>query len=198
MVIAMVEITVMSCIQSIWDVHVIHATCCNSAFGTLSLFFFFPSIPFFIIHVMNRIPRLYQPWRRCFTTQQQPTTQHNRGKFRGFMKKYGPVGAGVYLALSVVDLSLTMGVISVTGADRVKKAEDWILQHVKGMVGVKHKRDPEQQVTTATHEKDPSWTSLFLVAYGIHKTLLLPVRLSLTAAITPSVARYMKHIKSKR
>ncbi|KAI7882596.1 hypothetical protein K492DRAFT_127526 [Lichtheimia hyalospora FSU 10163] len=113
------------------------------------------------------------------------------------MKKYGPVGAGVYVALSVVDLSLTMGVISVTGADRVKKAEDWILQHVKGMVGMKHERDPEQ-VTTATHEKEPSWTSLFLVAYGIHKTVLLPVRISLTAAITPSVARYFRRIKHKK
>lgn len=150
---------------------------------------------------MNRIPRLYQPWRRCFTTQppqQQQSTKQNVGKFRGFMKKYGPVGAGVYVALSVVDLSLTMGVITVTGADRVKKAEDWILQHVKGMVGMKHERDPEQQVSTATHEKNPSWTSLFVVAYGIHKTLLLPVRLSLTAAITPSVARYLKRIKGKR
>ncbi|KAI9496655.1 hypothetical protein BDB00DRAFT_758112 [Zychaea mexicana] len=107
------------------------------------------------------------------------------------MKKYGTVGVGVYLALSAVDLSLTMAVISVKGADRVRNMEDWILYKVKGWIGMEHK--PEKTTEQQQHGK-PSFTSLFVIAYGIHKTIFLPVRLSLTAAITPAVARRLRDL----
>ncbi|KAL0084023.1 hypothetical protein F4703DRAFT_1904971 [Phycomyces blakesleeanus] len=101
------------------------------------------------------------------------------------MKKYGPMGVSVYFALSVIDLSLTMAVISVKGADQAKQAEEWVLQKVKGWLGMSH--------TPSKIEKgEPSFGSLFVIAYGIHKTILLPVRLSLTAAITPIVAKRFK------
>ncbi|KAI8139531.1 hypothetical protein BJV82DRAFT_651128 [Fennellomyces sp. T-0311] len=110
------------------------------------------------------------------------------------MSFYGAVGAGVYLGLSVVDLSLTMAVISVKGADKAKHMEDWILRKVKGWIGMEHKTEPTE---ISTHEK-PSFTSLFLIAYGIHKTILLPVRLSLTAAITPAIARRLRELGWKK
>lgn len=103
------------------------------------------------------------------------------------MKKYGAVGVGVYLALSVLDLSLTMAVISVKGADQVKKTEDYALEKVKSWIGLEHTRE-----ASPDHGEKPSLTSLFVIAYGIHKTLLLPLRLSITAAVTPAVARYLR------
>ncbi|KAI9013410.1 hypothetical protein CLU79DRAFT_396533 [Phycomyces nitens] len=110
------------------------------------------------------------------------TTSPPQGKIKQFMKKYGKVGVSVYLALSVIDLSLTMAIINVKGAEQAKQAEDWVLQKVKGWIGLPH--------TSSTQiEKEPSFASLFVIAYGIHKTILLPVRLSLTAAITPMVAK---------
>lgn len=118
-------------------------------------------------------------------------TSQTGGKVKGFMKKYGPVGVGVYLALSVLDLSLTMAVISVKGADKVMEAEDYVWSKVKGMFGVKHETSSGKP--PAHHDK-PSFTSLFVVAYGIHKTILLPVRLSLTAAITPAVVKRLRQL----
>ncbi|KAI8978385.1 hypothetical protein BDB01DRAFT_726221 [Pilobolus umbonatus] len=102
------------------------------------------------------------------------------------MKKYGYVGIGVYCVVGAIDLTATMALITVGGADRVKKAEDYVLAKSKELIGMKH--------TTVQINKDekPSFTSLFLLAYGIHKTILLPFRLSLTAAITPTVSRRLK------
>ncbi|KAI8368674.1 hypothetical protein EDC96DRAFT_441274 [Choanephora cucurbitarum] len=105
------------------------------------------------------------------------------------MKKYGYVGIGVYCVLGAIDLSAIMAVISVKGAERVRDAEDYAISKVKGWLGIKHiPRTP-----SSLHER-PSFTSLFVIAYGIHKTILLPFRLSLTAAITPTVARRLKEL----
>jgi hypothetical protein len=126
--------------------------------------------------------KLLQPHfqHRVFTTAQQPPVS----KTKQFMKKYGYVGIGVYLVLSAADLAATMAVISVKGADKVRQAEDYALEKAKGWLGMKHTPLNE----THLHEK-PSFASVFLIAYGIHKTILLPFRLSLTAAVTPAVAR---------
>ena len=112
-----------------------------------------------------------------------------RQRLKSFMKRYGAVGAGVYLSLSAVDLSLTMAAITFTGADKVKQMEDWLLKEAKGLFGMKHKSTPKSDSV----EKPSIW-SIFVIAYGIHKTVLLPVRLGLTAAITPFLARKLQQI----
>lgn len=67
-----------------------------------------------------------------FVQSRRDYASQTGGKVKGFMKKYGPVGVGVYLALSVVDLGLTMAVISVKGADKVMEAEDYVWSKIKG------------------------------------------------------------------
>ncbi|KAI8991987.1 hypothetical protein BDF20DRAFT_812330 [Mycotypha africana] len=112
------------------------------------------------------------------------------------MKKYGYVGIGVYLTLSALDLAATMAVINVKGAGKVVEMEHYVMGKVKGWVGMEHPPLDKSQL----YDHKPSLTSVFVVAYGIHKTALLPVRLSLTAAITPAVARQLKNwgwLKSK-
>ncbi|ORZ16920.1 hypothetical protein BCR42DRAFT_413508 [Absidia repens] len=122
--------------------------------------------------------------------QQQQTAKAPDGKLKKFMKAYGYVGVGVYLGFSVVDLGLTMALIHVKGAAKVEQLEHWIVSKVKTSLGmpVSSPASPQQQQSDDQHHQ-PSWTSIFVLAYGIHKTVLLPVRLSLTAAVTPAVAR---------
>lgn len=134
---------------------------------------------------MQPVPRIMQ--YRAIATQQLPP-QQPVSRTKQFMKKYGYVGIGVYLALGTVDLATTMAIISVKGANRVKEAEDYMIGKAKGWIGMEHTPLEQNQV----HEK-PSLTSIFVIAYGIHKTVLLPFRLSLTAAITPAVARRLKN-----
>ncbi|KAF1806782.1 hypothetical protein V8B55DRAFT_1459618 [Mucor lusitanicus] len=138
-----------------------------------------------IIQRMQPVPRILH--HRTIATQ-QPPPQQPVSRTKQFMKKYGYVGIGVYLALGTVDLATTMAVISVKGADRVREVEDYMIGKAKGWIGMEHTPLEKSQA----HEK-PSLTSIFVIAYGIHKTVLLPFRLSLTAAITPAVARRLKN-----
>ncbi|KAL9547660.1 hypothetical protein PS6_007018 [Mucor atramentarius] len=116
---------------------------------------------------MQPVPRIMQ--YRAIATQ-QPPPQQPVSRTKQFMKKYGYVGIGVYLALGTVDLATTMAIISVKGANRVKEAEDYMIGKAKGWIGMEHTPLEQNQV----HEK-PSLT------------------LSLTAAITPAVARRLKN-----
>jgi hypothetical protein len=121
---------------------------------------------------------------RNVTTHSEQESGPPVSKTKQFMKKYGYVGIGVYLALGAVDLAATMGFISVKGAKYVREVEDYVMGKAKGYLGMEH---------TPLEAKDlnekPSLASLFVIAYGIHKTIFLPFRLSLTAAITPTVAK---------
>ncbi|KAI7905458.1 uncharacterized protein BX663DRAFT_499784 [Cokeromyces recurvatus] len=122
-----------------------------------------------------------------------PPPQPKLSKTRQFIKKYGYVGLSVYLIIGAIDLSTTMAVISIKGADRVKEAEHYVTNKVKNWIGLSTvgKKNNHELIQQQTK---PSLTSIFVIAYGIHKTILLPLRLSLTAAITPAVVRKLTRL----
>ncbi|KAH8551915.1 hypothetical protein BGW37DRAFT_492878 [Umbelopsis sp. PMI_123] len=94
------------------------------------------------------------------------------------------------------------------GADKVKELEDWVKGSF-GRFGVWSKKDTDKPETTATtlgvggvlgemeaevtaEGEQPSMASIFILAYGIHKTVFLPFRLGITAAVTPWVVRRLQ------
>nr|CAG8461976.1 1202_t:CDS:2 [Entrophospora candida] len=93
-------------------------------------------------------------------------------KFKELTKRYGTSALAVYFIISTIDLGTTFILIQSGGAERVKRIED---------------------CNTSSRPTMPSWTSTLVIAYGIHK-LLLPLRLGLTAAITPSVVKKLRNM----
>ncbi|KAI8646468.1 hypothetical protein BD408DRAFT_410261 [Parasitella parasitica] len=115
-------------------------------------------------------------------------------KLKELTKKYGAVGIIVYLGVGCVDLGVTLGVIQLVGLDKVKALERGVLDVVYN-TGEKFGIKRKEKVLVASEESDadtddtPSFASVLILAYGIHKTLLLPVRIGITAAITPAIVR---------
>ncbi|OBZ83291.1 hypothetical protein A0J61_08657 [Choanephora cucurbitarum] len=116
-------------------------------------------------------------------------------KLKELTKKYGAVGVLVYLGVGCVDLGITFGVIQLAGLDKVKAVEKGVMDVVYS-TGEKigYKRKETAEVVDQPTDTPPSLASVFLLAYGIHKTLLLPVRLTITAAITPAVVRKLHQL----
>ena len=161
-------------------------------------------------------------------TASEETTNIEEGrslteKFKILTKKYGISAIAVYLVISVVDLGLTLILIQIGGADRVKKIEDWFANTFGDWI-ILRKNPPKKEennqqdivikistppTKTDNTESDigefvlvngdnkskntPSWASTLVIAYGIHK-LLVPLRLGLTVAITPALARKLKRM----
>ncbi|KAL0095146.1 hypothetical protein J3Q64DRAFT_1630695 [Phycomyces blakesleeanus] len=119
------------------------------------------------------------------------------GKLKELARKYGAAGVLVYLGVGCVDLGAALLAIEFAGLDRVKQVEAGaadILNKTKVYIGITSEEEPKkvEEAKQADSENDnerPSFTSVFLLAYTIHKTLFLPLRLTITAAITPAVVR---------
>ncbi|KAG1471218.1 hypothetical protein G6F56_002254 [Rhizopus delemar] len=113
-------------------------------------------------------------------------------KLKELSQKYGAVGILVYLGVGVVDLGITFGIIQFAGLEKVKALEEGALEIVRSAgekIGFHTHEATDKTELLDKKDEDPSFTSVFILAYGIHKTLLLPVRLGITAAITPAIVR---------
>ena len=169
-------------------------------------------------------------------------------KVKYLFRKYGWTTLVVYLGLSAVDFGLCFLVIYSVGADRVRSAEDWVLDKlhwkrrsddkdkVEGQKGAggnrvqraveglqqrahdyhaKHVSGPEAHPSPAAADaiahgapttevvrveqemgqkksKYGTIATTAVLAYAIHKTLFLPVRVGITVAITPKVVRMLQ------
>lgn len=118
-------------------------------------------------------------------------------KLKELSKKYGAVGILVYLGVGFVDLGVTLGIIQFAGLEKVKALEEGALDIIRSTgekIGFVKTKAIESSAEPSNKDEDPSFASVFILAYGIHKTLLLPVRLGITAAITPAVVRKMHQL----
>ncbi|GAA6058206.1 hypothetical protein JCM3770_005013 [Rhodotorula araucariae] len=165
-------------------------------------------------------------------TSKVPLTQRIKYLFR----KHGWTALVVYLVLSAADFAACFLVISAVGADRVRDAEDWTLDHLgwrrkgdghdgaeagkwrRAVDGFRERRAAHHPSGAAAHpspagaeavaagassgevvEADRNERSAYsayattaVLAYAVHKTLLLPFRVGLTVAVTPRVVRMLQ------
>lgn len=129
---------------------------------------------------------------------QAAKAQPKPSKLRELTQKYGAAGVIVYLGVGVVDLGVTFGVIQLVGLDKVKALEKGVLDVVYNTgarFGITKEPTVDNDSDVVLDKDDtPSFASVFILAYGIHKTLLLPVRLGITAAITPAFVRKLHQL----
>jgi hypothetical protein len=150
------------------------------------------------------------------TTNSEPTAEEEgkasglMGKLKDLTRKYGWATVVVYLLFSAVDFGLCFFLINLVGAEHVRHAQDYILdvlvygshkdnltiteessQKGAGILGFLKEWREKHKAEDVENKKSGSssmW-SIAVLAYGIHKTLLLPVRLGATAATTPAIVK---------
>ena len=145
----------------------------------------------------------------------EPTSAY--GRFKQLSKKYGWYAVGVYLALSVVDYSLTLAVVHAVGLERVEPPFRYVLHEYRKIrygeeeaLKIEEERRKAEKAKEANEKAESEklspderkkkessvlgsrtfWAEAAL-AYAIHKTLILPVRAGLTVAITPKLVKWM-------
>jgi hypothetical protein len=107
------------------------------------------------------------------------------------MKTYGWYALGVYLIIGVVDFTVAFAAINVFGAEQVSRVTYAIKDYVMSYI---HSTPPEpgkQELETVQPNGKEGLAAVILLAYTVHKTLLLPVRAGLTAALTPRLVGWL-------
>jgi hypothetical protein len=138
-------------------------------------------------------------------------------KLKDLMKKYGRHALGVYLFLSAIDFGIAFLGVHLVGAERLEKVKDIIMDKWREYRPAletdneliddatdKAEKVAREILETAQSGKEANeappprkrngstllWAEAAL-AYTIHKTLFLPVRVGLTAAWTPKLVKWL-------
>lgn len=110
------------------------------------------------------------------------------------IKSYGWYALGVYLVLSALDFTVAFAGINLLGADQVGAVAAYVKETA---IGLLHNKPPEpgrdemESPSSGDASQDGLYATLVL-AYTIHKTLFLPVRVGLTAALTPRLVGWLR------
>ncbi|PPQ99729.1 hypothetical protein CVT24_009712 [Panaeolus cyanescens] len=110
-------------------------------------------------------------------------------KLKHLIKAYGWYALGVYFFFSTIDFTVAFIGINLLGAEYVSHAVNTVKSAVMDKFPT---RPPEPGLDEIDSIKNPNATgghegfyAMLVLAYTVHKTLFLPVRIGLTAAFTP-------------
>lgn len=137
---------------------------------------------------------------RSVRFQSTSTKQPPKG-LKALMKEYGYSALGVYLVLSALDLPLCYALVHTAGREKIEYYENKVKQYF-GYGKSDEELKKVQEITRIDEEHNPevplsglfswfSWTE-FAIAYGIHKSVFIFVRVPLTAALTPSIVKTLR------
>ncbi|KAI0743792.1 hypothetical protein C8Q80DRAFT_1183156 [Daedaleopsis nitida] len=117
-------------------------------------------------------------------------------RLKHLIKSYGWYALGVYFILSTIDFTVAFAAVNIVGADHVSRVAAEVKEYFVSFI---HSTPPEpgreEMESAAAHSNAGSHEGLMamiVLAYTIHKTLFLPVRVGLTAAITPKLVRWLR------
>lgn len=132
---------------------------------------------------------------------QSTSTKETPKGLKALMKEYGYSALGVYLVMSALDMPLCYAVVHTAGRENIEYYENKVKQYFGyGKSDEELKRIQEiNRLEEAEHPEDKltglfswfSWTE-FAIAYGIHKSVFIFVRVPLTAALTPSIVKTLR------
>jgi len=142
---------------------------------------------------------------------EQPKSAYAR--FKLLTKKYGWYALGMYTALSSVDFTLAFLTVHALGVERIEPIFSSLMYQYRSVrygsdaatkIAIEHRAAKDEEKRKEKKEMEENggkkkkgywgsrtfWAEAVL-AYGIHKTLLLPLRAGLTVAWTPKVVNWL-------
>ncbi|KAI5890864.1 uncharacterized protein SCHCODRAFT_02633037 [Schizophyllum commune H4-8] len=115
-------------------------------------------------------------------------------RLKHLIKAYGWYALGVYLLLSVADFSVAFAAVNVFGAERVSAVAGTLKETALSMVSTARPPEPgkDELDPVQSRKGNEGLYAMIVLAYTIHKTLFLPVRVGLTAGLTPKLVNWLR------
>ena len=114
-------------------------------------------------------------------------------RLKHLIKSYGWYALGMYIILSAVDFGVAFAGVNLLGAERVSRVAATVKEHVAGLIYTRP-AEPGREEVESVSSRSGSHEGLYamiLLAYTIHKTLFVPIRVGLTAALTPKLVGWL-------
>lgn len=112
-------------------------------------------------------------------------------RLKHLIKTYGWYALGVYLILSAVDFSVAFAGINIIGAEQVSRVTLSLKEYFASYIHSTPAEPGQELDKVPPGNGREGLYAMLVLAYTIHKTLFLPLRVGLTAAITPKVVGWL-------
>ncbi|KAJ4468201.1 hypothetical protein J3R30DRAFT_3560178 [Lentinula aciculospora] len=116
-------------------------------------------------------------------------------RLKHLIKSYGWYALGVYFLIGTVDFAVAFAAINLIGAEQVSRIAISVKETVASVVHSKP-TEPGKEELDPINGGMPSGNeglyAMLVLAYTIHKTIFLPVRVGFTAAFTPRLVNWLR------
>ncbi|KAG7446423.1 uncharacterized protein BT62DRAFT_117731 [Guyanagaster necrorhizus] len=117
-------------------------------------------------------------------------------RLKYLIKSYGWYAFGVYLVLSAVDFGISFAAINLIGAQQVSQlaasAKEAVVSLVYSRPPDPGQEDMDSAVRGIEQGGNEGLYAMIVLAYTIHKTVFFPVRIGLTAGLTPKLVGWLR------
>lgn len=125
----------------------------------------------------------------------EPANPSMSQRLKHLIKSYGWYALGVYLVLSALDFGVAFVGVNLLGAEYVSQvaasAKSMIVQFFPSRPADPGRDEIESMSNPHAEGGQEGLYAMLVLAYTIHKTLFLPVRVGLTAAVTPRLVAFL-------
>ncbi|KAG6820887.1 hypothetical protein H0H93_010231 [Arthromyces matolae] len=143
--------------------------------------------------------RLFHPSPPRSLHDEASSTQHSlpsdatiSQRLKHLIKSYGWYALGVYLVLSAIDFGVAFAGVNLLGAEYVSHVAFNVKQSISNLINSRPSEPGRDEIDTGSSRPGQEGLYAMLVlAYTIHKTLFLPLRFGLTAALTPKLVAWL-------
>ncbi len=116
-------------------------------------------------------------------------------RLKHLIKSYGWYTLGVYLILSALDFGVAFAAINLIGAQQVSQIANSVKQVVHDTIHSKPPEPGREELDSPSNGYGGGNEGLYamlVLAYTVHKTLFVPVRVGLTAWLTPRLVGWLR------
>lgn len=117
-------------------------------------------------------------------------------RLKHLIKSYGWYALGVYLVLSAADFAVAFAGIHLLGADQVSRVATFAKESVAAVIHSKPPEPGRDEIEKVAGSGEAGGQeglyAMLVLAYTVHKTLFLPLRVGLTAALTPRLVGWLR------
>lgn len=128
-------------------------------------------------------------------SSQLPPNPSLSQRLKHLIKSYGWYALGVYLLIGVVDFTVSFAAINLFGAEHVSRVTTAVKEMVGGFLPSRPAEPGREAMDSAARShsggSEGIW-AMVVLAYTIHKTVFLPVRVGVTAAVTPRLVKWLR------
>jgi len=117
-------------------------------------------------------------------------------RLKHLIKSYGWYALGVYFLISTIDMSVAFAAVNLIGAEHVSRVVASAKESVNGIFNSRPPEPGREEMDNAVARSPTGGQeglyAMLVLAYAVHKTLFLPIRVGLTAALTPRLVNWLR------